>query len=340
MSGDAVSLIGVTACAELLHAAGRIVLTTHMNPDGDAIGSEYALYHALRAWGKDARIINCDAPPENLTFMNGDGCVEAYDSSAHDAFIASADLLVALDFNDVRRVRQMEPVFRAAGGKKIVIDHHREPRPFADFYCSIPDASSTAEIVYDVIGGDTAALSPPLALGLYVGIMTDTGSFRFDRSTPRVHRIAARLIEAGVDPTSTYRMIHDDYPMRRTRLLGMILAGIEQHCEGRITLLAVTSEMFAETGTTVEDVENIVNYGLSIRGVEATAMFTVLDGQIKVSFRSRGGITVNDIARRFGGGGHYLAAGATVEGVPLAQLKTRVAEALCAAVSAAGGSRE
>lgn len=334
MSDDVVALIDVGECASVLRAAARIVLTTHMNPDGDAIGSEYALYHALRDWGKDARIINCDAPPENLTFMNGDGCVEVYDPAEHDAFIASADLLVALDFNDIRRVRQMEPTFRAAAGKKIVIDHHREPSPFADFYCSIPDASSTAEIVYDVIGGDDAALSQPIALGLYVGIMTDTGSFRFDRSTPRVHRIAARLIEAGVNPTSTYRMIHDDYPLRRTQLLGMILAGIEQHCGGRVTLIAVTSEMFAETGTTVEDVENIVNHGLSIRGVEATAMFTVLNGQIKISFRSRGRFTVNDIARRFGGGGHYLAAGATVEGVPLAQLKKQVAEALCAAVSA------
>ena len=134
------------------------------------------LYHALRDWGKDARIINCDAPPENLTFMNGDGCVEVYDPAEHDAFIASADLLVALDFNDIRRVRQLEATFRAASGKKIVIDHHREPSPFADFYCSIPDASSTAEIVYDVIGGDDAALSQPIALGLYVGIMTDSST--------------------------------------------------------------------------------------------------------------------------------------------------------------------
>ncbi len=332
MTEETLRRIGIEECETLLLGASRIVLTTHMNPDGDAIGSECALHAAMRARGKDVRIINCDAAPENLAFLNGDGQVEAYVPDVHDPVIAAADLLVALDFNDIRRVRQMEAVFRAASGTKLVIDHHLEPKPFADSYCSLPDACSTAEIVHDVLARSIDVMPYDIALGLYVGIMTDTGSFRFDRTTPRVHRIAAGLLEAGVDPQGTHRRIFDDYPMGRTQLLGMILAGIEQHCGGRVSVLAVTPEMFAETGTSVEDVENIVNSGLAIRGVEATALLTVLDGVIKISFRSRGAITVNDIAAQFGGGGHRLAAGATVEGMPLAELKSRVAEALCAAL--------
>lgn len=334
MTGTSIPSVDIAACARELLAANSIVLTSHTNPDGDAIGSEYALYHALRAQGKDVRIVNCDAAPGNLSFLDGT-VVELYESGAHDRLLAEADLLVAMDFNDIRRVRNMEQAFRTSPARKLVIDHHLDPKPFADAYCSIPDASSTAEIVFDVLAAGEMEITHPVAVGLYVGLMTDTGSFRFDRTTPKVHRIAARLLEAGVDPTETYRFIFDDYPMRRTQLLGMIMAGMEQYCDGRVTLLAVTAEMFRQTGTTVEDVENVVNMGLAIRGVETTAMFTVLDGQIKVSFRSRGRISVNDIAGRFGGGGHRLAAGATVEDTDLPDLKRAVAAALCEALTEA-----
>ncbi|MDX9758352.1 MAG: bifunctional oligoribonuclease/PAP phosphatase NrnA [Bacteroidota bacterium] len=332
MNPRAITRIGTGDCARLLRGGHRVLLTTHTNPDGDAIGSSTALYHALRGEGIEARIILTDSPPENLAFLNDGSSIETYDPAGHDAWIASADLLVGLDFNDSARVRRMEPIFRDAAGRKVIIDHHQSPKRFADVYCSIPEASSTAEIVYDILNGDDIALPSAVALGLYVGIMTDTGSFRFDRTTPRVHRIAARLIEAGVDPTAVYRLIHDDYPLRRTRLLGMILAGIEHFCDGRVSLLTVTKDMFDATATTIEDVENIVNYGLAIRGVEATALLTATDGQVKISFRSRGRITVNDIAGRFGGGGHRLAAGATVEGRDWDELKTAVAAALCAAL--------
>jgi phosphoesterase RecJ-like protein len=329
---DALRIIGITECAQQLHAARHIVLTTHTNPDGDAIGSESALYEALTAAGKDVRIINCDVLPENLNFLNEGDTVETYDPATHDSVFASADMLVAMDFNDIRRIRQMGESFRSSAARKLVIDHHLDPKTFADYYCSIPEASSTSEIVYDILELNGSPLTQAIARGLYVGIMTDTGSFRFDRTTPRVHRIAARLLEAGVDPTQIHRLIFDDYPLSRTQLLGMILAGIDRHCDGRVSLLTVTKEMFSRTGTTMEDVENIVNSGLSIRGVEATALLTEFDDQIKVSFRSRGGISVNDIAGQFGGGGHRLASGATVVGVPIAELKERVAAALCAAL--------
>ncbi|MFZ1730747.1 MAG: bifunctional oligoribonuclease/PAP phosphatase NrnA [Bacteroidota bacterium] len=330
---DANNIIGIKECIRLLHEATHIVLTTHLNPDGDAIGSESALFGALKNAGKDVRIINCDAAPENLGFLNEDGNVELYNPALHDSVIASADLLVAMDLNDIKRVRQMEAPFRSSTARKLVIDHHLEPKAFADFYCSIPELSSTSEIVHDILEVDQTVLTYPIALGLYVGIMTDTGSFRFDRTTARVHRIAARLLEAGVDPTMIHRLIFDEYPMGRTRLLGMILAGIEQYCEGKVTILVVSKEMFVETGTTVEDVENIVNSGLSIRGVEVTALLTEFTDQIKISFRSRGQFSVNNIAGIFGGGGHRLAAGVTVVGVPLGELKESIAAALCAAVA-------
>ncbi|PLX32648.1 MAG: bifunctional oligoribonuclease/PAP phosphatase NrnA [Ignavibacteria bacterium] len=291
----------------------RIVLTTHPNPDGDALGSEYAMYHMLTGMGKEVRIVNIDPMPENLRFLNGTVDYETWNPVEHEELLARADAIIALDFNHCDRMREMGDAACGSTAHRIVIDHHLEPQPFADTYLSVPNASSTAEIVYDLLEAGAMELTREIALGIYVGLMTDTGSFRFDRTTPRVHRIAARLLEHGVDPLDIHRKIFDDYPMNRTALLGRVLAGIEQHFDGRVTILSVTRQMFEDTGTTVEDVENVVNYGLGIRGVEVTALITELEDGHKISFRSRGKFSVNDIAGEFGGGGHRLAAGARLD---------------------------
>lgn len=332
---EPVRIIDPAEAGRLLWAAEDIVLTTHKNPDGDALGSQFALYQALRSAGKQVRIINCDAPPENMMLLSERIQYETYDAGAHEAILNGADLIVALDFNDVRRIGRMEAPVRASGASKLVIDHHLEPIPFADQYCSVPEASSTAEIIFDVLNAKGCMMTEAIATGVYVGIVTDTGSFRFDRTTARLHRIVAQLLEAGVDPVTTHRLIYDNYPVNRMRLLGRILSGIQQYCEGRVSLLIVTAEMFADTGTGVEDVENVVNNGLAIRGVEATALITEMEGEIKISFRSRACVGVDDVAREFGGGGHRYAAGATALNIPVEELAPRVAAALCEAVRAA-----
>ena len=179
-------------------------------------------------------------------------------------------------------------------------------------------------------------MSREIALGLYIGIMTDTGSFRFDSTTPSVHRIAAELLSCGVEPQLVYRSIYDEYPFSRTLLLGRILAGIRILCDGRASIMSATRELFAETGTTIIDTENVVNYGLSIRGVSVTAFLAETDEGIKISFRSRGEMIVNEIAKQFGGGGHRLAAGATLTGASLEDAAVRVRDALCGIFSKAG----
>jgi bifunctional oligoribonuclease and PAP phosphatase NrnA len=293
----------------------RFVLTTHVNPDGDAIGSEYALLHALRQKGKEVAVLNTSPLPENLSFLNADGAIRTYDDTRDAATIAEADVIIAVDLNDTARLKTMQDAVLASPARKMVIDHHLQAKPFAHGYCIDAEKCATAEILYDLLRPiDGAPLDRAVALGLYVGIMTDTGSFRFDRTTPRVHRIAAELLETGVDPVTVYRAVYDEYPLRRSRLLGMVLAGIRECCDGRATILTVTRGMFAETGTVIEDVENIVNYGLSIRGVEATALLTELDGEIKISLRSRGTVSIHAVAKALGGGGHMYASGATVTG--------------------------
>jgi bifunctional oligoribonuclease and PAP phosphatase NrnA len=329
MTDTAVPLLTLNEVRDVLRAHRSIVISTHVNPDGDAIGSEYALAHYLRGLGKRVDVLNTSPLPENLQFLGGDGLIRTFDPARDTARVTEADLIVVVDLNDASRLRSMAQTVLAAGARKIVIDHHLEPKPFANGYHIDPTKCATAEILYDLL---TLPGAPPLsaesALGLYVGVMTDTGSFRFDRTTPRVHRIAAELLEHGVDPVSVYRRVYDEYPLRRSRLLGMILAGIEPVAGGRATILTVTREMFADTGTTLDDVENIVNYGLGIHGVEATALLTELEGEVKISFRSRGEVSIHQVAKTFGGGGHMYAAGATVSGKRLAEVKDEVASAL------------
>lgn len=329
---DALTYVTLRDMRDALLGAAHIVLTTHTNPDGDALGSELALLHFLRGRGIDCRIVNCDPVPENLALLDTAGVFETWDPARHAATLTEADCIVALDFNQPSRVRGMEEALRGSAARRLVIDHHMQPRPFADAYLTVTEASSTAEIIHDIIEDAGDALTPEIALGLYVGIMTDTGSFRFDRTTPRVHRITARLLEAGVDPTAVHRRIYDDYPLGRTQLIGRVLAGITPYCEGRATIFHVTQRMLAETQTTIDDVENVVNYGLSVRGVELTALITEIEDGCKISFRSRGTVSVNDIAGRFGGGGHRLAAGARVDGAEVDALRDRVAEEFCRAL--------
>jgi bifunctional oligoribonuclease and PAP phosphatase NrnA len=325
----ALPLIGLEEAAVLLRGKRRVALSTHLNPDGDAIGSACALALALRGLGADARVILADALPENLRFLDVPaGLVERYDPAAHDAVIGGADAVLLPDLNALHRIGAVADAVEASSAPRMVIDHHLEPKPFAQAYLVNTDACATAEIVFDLLATMAVPLTRDIAVALYAGIMTDTGSFRFDRTTPRVHRIAAALLEAGADPTDVYRRVYDEYPLRRTQLLGKILATLEPVAGGRATLLQVTRTMLADTGTTLEDVENVVNYGLSVRGVELTVLLTELEDGVKFSFRSRGNATVLALAARFNGGGHAQASGATVRGIGLDEALEQVRQAL------------
>jgi phosphoesterase RecJ-like protein len=320
---------------ELVELKERFVISTHTNPDGDAVGSAIALYRYLAGKGKKAAVVMTDPVPEYLQFLPMES-VYVYDETAHAGLMRNAEVIVLLDLNDSSRVKRMEDAVLASPAITIVIDHHLDPSPFAHGYMTNTEACSTSEILYDVISGEREdAVTPEIALALYVGIMTDTGSFRFDRTTPRVHRIVADLLERGVDATVVYRNIYDNFPLRRTELLGRVLAGMDSHCDDRVTILTVSSELFEDTGTTIEDVENMVNYGLSIRGVVATALLTELGDGIKISFRGRDGFAVNGVAAEFGGGGHKYAAGAFVKDGELARVREEVAQLLCGLVAPA-----
>lgn len=310
------------------------VLTTHVNPDGDGLGCEYALYHFLKSHGKNVRIVNTSELPENYSFINNENVFERYDAAMHHSSLASVDAIVLIDMNEPQRLKRMHDAVLSSKAIKVVIDHHLNPKPFADVYIIDQDACACGEMLYEIFRTmGRGSVSKSIADGLYIAIMTDTGSFRFPRTTPRVHEMTATLLASGVDPHFIYRKIYDEYAFGRTQLLGKILSTIELLCDGLVTITHVTQQMFLETKTNETDVENIVNFGLSIRRVVATVLCVELKDGVKLSFRSRGDFSVNEVAAQFGGGGHKNAAGARLFNVSLNDAIEQVKESVARVVS-------
>jgi len=310
---------------ELLHGYSTFVLTTHVNPDGDAIGCEIAFANALRQLGKKTSILNTSGLPANFHFLNSDGIIQTFNEAKHSSLLINADVIVILDVNAASRLQQMEKSIRTSRAQKIVIDHHLDPLPFADGYFVKPEACATAEILYDLFESMPAfRMTKEIAEALYIGIMTDTGSFRFERTTARVHRIIANLLEHGVVPVEIHRKIFDEYPAQRSVLLGHMLTNMETISDGRATIMTISQKVFSDTGTIDDDAEGFVNFGLSIRDVEVTALLTEQSDAIKISFRSKGCLPVNALAKQFGGGGHRYAAGARVVGSYLEDVKRAI----------------
>lgn len=287
------------------------LLTTHVNPDADAIGSEIAFYHMLKKLGKKVFIFNHSSTPYNLEFFNKGNIVLRYDEELHKNIFNEVDVLVALDFNRADRTVRMEKGFRDSNKLKICIDHHQDPEEFVDYSFIDTDYCATGHIIYDFINRTKIVdLDLEIAEPIYAAIMTDTGSFRFDRTTSEVHKIIAELLSLGVNPEQVYDKLYDQSKFSKIKLLGRALESINLYAKNKIGYMVITQKDFEELGAMESDTENFVNYNLSIENVVLGILFIKLKNGFKVSFRSKGNIPVNKLANQFGGGGHTNAAGA------------------------------
>jgi len=303
---------------KLVENNNSFVITTHVNPDGDAIGSELALARYLKNIGKRVNIINHSNTPEFLRFMlKTDDEVEVFNADIHTEIIKQADVIILLDLNQLNRTGNLEKHIRDSKAKKICIDHHEFPEDFADVEIFDTEKSSTGELIYDLLEEVNCKIEYNIALPLYVAILTDTGSFKYDRTTPRVHRIVAQLLETGIDTKTVYREVYDQGSAGRIQLLGRALSSLTLFSNGKASYMIITSKDLNETGTTEEDVEGFVNYNLTIKGVKVGIFFFELDNGTKASFRSVSKVPVNKLAKEFGGGGHFHAAGARFAGMEL-----------------------
>ena len=297
------------AVVDELRTGERFLLTTHENPDGDALGSLLAMNHILRAMGKDSVIFlpAKEFPlPVEYRFL-------PLEEVFHEPPADMADRVIA--FLDCGNIDRMPEGFLQGNANKVLnIDHHHDNTRFGTINLVDVEASCTAEIVFELAGLLGVELTPEIAEALYVGLVTDTGKFMYENADARSHQMAATLIEAGVDVQDVYRRLYEHVPLEKLRLLARALNGIELHQGGLLAITYISSDDYEATGAAEELTEGIIDY---LRTLDGTAMAAVVRDQFeqgraarKVSLRSTDGrVDVSAIARKHGGGGHPQAAG-------------------------------
>jgi phosphoesterase RecJ-like protein len=322
----------VRQALDALRGSRRAILTTHLNADGDGAGCQIAMAAWMRSLGARPHIVNPTQFPDMFRFLlPDDGFILEAGSADARAACAEADLAVVLDTGEVPRIGRVKPMID--GVPTVVIDHHQPgEQPIGGISLRDADACATGELVYDLVLASGGPWPEATRNGIYVAILTDTGSFRFSNASPSCHRIVADLIADGVDQEELHRRVYGAAPLRRLRLLGKALETLEVDPVG-VAWMTVPHEIEG-TEPLPEDVEGIVDYPRSIIGVEVGLLFRrTANGGTKISFRSTGSVDVNALAREFGGGGHIKASGAAVDGAP-ADVIPRVVEATRRAIRA------
>lgn len=308
--------------AAVLTHAKHVVLTTHVNADGDGVGSEIGLWHLLRARGVNVSIANPTRIPGRFDFL-----IPAGADASHRAVeeIQQADVVVVLDVGDISRLGALAPAVRERAAPFVCIDHHVGPVRLPPGPCLIaPEATATAELVFDLASAAGWPLTPESAQALYVGLLTDTGGFRFSNTTARALRVAAALLEKGVDPESIYASVYASAPEGRVRLLAEVLQTLVVEPDVGLAWVSVPPDALRRHETTADDLDGIVEFPRSIAGVRLALLFRqIANGRIKVSFRSMGEVDVAALAHQFGGGGHHRAAGASLAGT-MAEVEAKV----------------
>ena len=293
-----------------LTGASSVLIGTHLNPDGDALGSALALSHLLDAMGIYNEVLNHHAPPANLEFLPGVSRVRQ--EPKREKF----DLCVVLDLDSLDRLGDVEPSF-ASCPRLIVVDHHIPHEAPGDLRIVDTTSPATAAILTEMFIEFGAEITPEIATCLLTGIVTDTGSFRFRNTTAESLSLAARLIEAGGDINLVSEEIFQRKPLSSARLLGFMLERMVLECRDRLAYAVLDVNDFEVTGARDEDTEGFVNDLLSIRTVQLAALIREpRRGRIRVSLRSRGEYDIAEVAREFGGGGHKNAAGCAFDGTP------------------------
>ncbi len=291
------------------------VLTTHLRPDCDALGSEIAMAAALESLGKTVRIVNADAVPPHIAFMDPNGSVQVLGVDVtHDELVDDVDVIIVLDTSAWQQIGPMGEVLRESSAANVVIDHHVSGDDLGAMLFKDDSAEANGRLVLEAIEALGIGLTEEMASALFAAIATDTGWFRFPSVGPATYAAVEKLVAAGALPARMFGALYEQNSLARVQLHGRILQGIEVAGDGRLAHAGATSGDFAATGAEPNDTEDVVNRLLTISGIEVAGLFVELEPKLtKVSLRSRGEFDVRAIAERFGGGGHRAAAGLRIE---------------------------
>lgn len=301
--------------SEKLRSCGNIVISTHKTPDGDTIGSALGLYYFLKTININAHLIGIDEAPEFLSWMPGYVNIVNYSKKPEKVkqLIDNAELIVHVDYNAYHRVGEdVEELFKNADAKDVMIDHHPNPQEGFEAYISDVSACSTAQLVYNLIVfmSGSSKLNTNTAIGLYVGLITDTGSFSYGMIDEKPYLMAADLVKSGIDDKWIHQQVYSSNTYDRLRLLGYALSEKLMVIDDQWAYITLESEELSRYHFQAGDNEGLVNYALSIKGIKAAVLMTEKDDLIRISFRSKDDIPINQIAQKyFDGGGHKNAAG-------------------------------
>ena len=305
----------IPALKEQLSNPKEIVIIPHKNPDGDALGSCLGLKHFLDLMSHSCSVISPNDYPEFLEWIPGQEQIIKYNKSEEksEKLLLEADLIFTLDFNSLSRIKPMDEILENCKATKIMIDHHEQPDDYADLMYSDPGLGSTCEMVYNLMEAlDISLINKTIATCIYTGIMTDSGSFRFQSTTAVTHSIVSNLLDMGIDHTQIHNNIYDSYSFGRLQLLGKALTNLVKVEPLNAVYITLSQEELTQCDFKKGDTEGFVNYGLSLDGI-ILAIILIENTQekiIKMSFRSKGKFNVNEFARKhFNGGGHHNAAG-------------------------------
>lgn len=288
----------------------KFLITSHINPEGDAIGSQVAMARLLKKLGKISVMLDDSPVPNLLQFLKGSEDISKV--MPHDF---NYQAVIMLDCPDLARIGKINECIKK-DSVIINIDHHISNVNFGKFNWVDPEISSAGEMVYELFKAFKVKIDLDDAVSLYAAIMTDTGSFRYSNTSSKTHRIVAELIDIGVKPHEMHTRIYETSSVQDTNLLGEALQTMKLTEDGKIAWLWVTKDMLKKTKASLEGTEGIINFARSIDGVEIAILFreTGTEDRVKVSFRSKGRVDVNKLAASFGGGGHTTASGCTVLG--------------------------
>ncbi|MBN2570777.1 MAG: bifunctional oligoribonuclease/PAP phosphatase NrnA [Ignavibacteriales bacterium] len=303
---------------KVINQFSSFILTTHVNPDADAIGSEIAMYYLLKRLKKKVIILNHNSTPYYLDFLDKEKVIKKFISSDHEKLFSEYEAMISLDLSAIDRIVSLECIVNKSKIVKICIDHHDENCLFADYTFCDPEYSSTAEIIYDFIKSENLIqMDLNIAIPIYAAIMTDTGSFVYEKTKPKTHRVAAELLEVGVIPREVYKQIYEQVKYGRVKLLGKALSSISFNDTKEIAWITLKESDLIESEIDETDIDGFVNYTMRINTVKIGILFYEMKDGFKVSYRSRGNIPVNKLATEFGGGGHLNAAGSKIVGKKL-----------------------
>ena len=293
----------------------KVVIIPHKNPDGDALGSCLGWKHFLDQMGHFCTVVSPNEYPKFLDWLPGQEDIIKYNQTEDVAqkLLFEADLIFTLDFNSLGRIKPMDEIINNSKGIKVMIDHHEQPEDYADLMYSDPSIGSTCEMVYNIMEAlDVSKINSIIGSCIYTGIMTDTGSFRFQSTTSITHSIVSNLLDMGINHAQIHRNIYDTYSFGRLQLLGKAITNLVKVETLRAVYITLSQDELNQCEFKKGDTEGFVNYGLSLDGIELAIIMieNTQESIVKMSFRSKGTFNVNEFARKhFNGGGHHNAAG-------------------------------